>query len=71
MGSGGSPDTTPKEINYKYDPRGSRLTHVLGKLLYECRLQEEQLRALSQHQLNAIRSYKDFLSEADATELGT
>ena len=23
-----------KEINYKYDSRGSRLTHVLGKLLY-------------------------------------
>jgi hypothetical protein len=53
------------------DSRGSRLTHVLGKLLYEGRLEEEQLRGLSQHQLNAIRSYKDFLSEADATEPGT
>jgi len=60
-----------KEINYKYDSRGSRLTHVLGKLLYEGRLEEEQLRGLSQHQLNAIRSHKDFLSEADATEPGT
>ncbi len=50
-----------KEITYKYDSRGSRLTHVLGKLLYEGRLEEEQLRGLSQHQLNAIRSYKDFL----------
>jgi hypothetical protein len=60
-----------KEINCKYDSRGSRLTHVLGKLLYEGRVEEEQLRGLSQHQLNAIRSYKDFLSEADATEPGT
>jgi hypothetical protein len=60
-----------KGINYKYDSRGSRLTHVLGKLLYEGRLEEEQLRGLSQHQLNAIRSYRDFLSEAEATEPGT
>src|SRR5271157_794768 len=60
-----------KEINYKYDSRGSRLTHVLGTLLYEGRLEEEQLRGLSQHQLNAIRWYKPFLSEADATEPGT
>ena len=57
-----------KEINSKYDSRGSRLTHVLGKLLYEGRLEEEQLRGLSQHQLKAIRSYKDFLSEMDSTE---
>ena len=60
-----------KGINYKYDSRGSRLTHVLGTLLYEGRLEEEQLRGLSQHQLNAIRWYKNFLSEADATEPGT
>jgi hypothetical protein len=57
--------------HYKYDSRGSRLTNVFGKLLHEGRLEEEQLRGLSQHQLNAIRSYKDFLSEADATEPGT
>jgi hypothetical protein len=44
-----------KEINYKYDSRGSRLTHVLGKLLDEGRLEDGQLRGLSQHQLNAIR----------------
>jgi hypothetical protein len=33
-----------KKINYKYDSRGSRLTHVLGKLLYGGRLEEERLR---------------------------
>jgi hypothetical protein len=60
-----------KEAHYKYDSPGSRLTHVLGKLLYEARLEEEQLRGLNQHQLNAIRWYKDFMSEADATEPGT
>jgi hypothetical protein len=59
-----------KEINYKYDSRGSRLTHVLGKLLSGSRLEEERLRGLSQHQLNAIHSYKDFLSETDGTEPG-
>jgi hypothetical protein len=37
-----------KEINYKYDSRGSRLSHVLGKLLYEGRLEEEQLRGLTE-----------------------
>jgi hypothetical protein len=60
-----------KEINSKYDSRGSRLTHVLGKLLYEGRLEEEQLRGLSQHKLDAIRSYKEFLAEVEATEPGT
>ena len=60
-----------KEINSKYDSRDSRLMHVLGRLLYEGRLEEEQLRGLSQHKLDAIRSYKEFLAEADATEPGT
>jgi hypothetical protein len=60
-----------KEINSKYDSRGSRLTHVLGKLLYEGRLDEEQLRGLSQEKLDAIRSCKEFLAEVEAAELGT
>jgi hypothetical protein len=60
-----------KGINSKYDSRGSRLTHVLGKLLYEGRLEEEQLGGLSQEKLDAICSYKDFLSEMDTTEPGT
>jgi len=58
-----------KEINTKYDSRGSRLTHVLGRLLYEGRLEEEQLRGLGQH-LDAILSYKDFLAEVDTMEPG-
>jgi len=33
-----------KEIDRKYDSRGSRLTEVLGRLLYENRLREEELR---------------------------
>ena len=37
-----------RKINSKYDSHGSRLTHVLGKLPYEGRLEEEQLRGLSQ-----------------------
>ena len=60
-----------KEINSKYDSRGSRLMHVLGRLLYEGRLSEEQLRGLSQDKLDAIRSYKEFLVEVEATEPGT
>jgi Photoprotection regulator fluorescence recovery protein len=60
-----------KEINSKYDSRGSRMTHVLGKLLYEGRLGEEQLRSLSREKLDAIRSYKEFLSELETTEPGT
>jgi hypothetical protein len=60
-----------KEINDKYDSRGSRLTHVLGKLLYEGKLKEEQLRGLSQEKLDAIRSYQEFLAEVEAMEPGT
>ena len=60
-----------KEINSKYDSRGSRLIHVLGKLLHEGRLEEEQLRGLTQSRLDAIRSYKEFLAEVEATEPGT
>src|SRR3984885_10513666 len=35
-----------KEIDRKYDSRGSRLKDVLGRLLYENRLREEDLRGL-------------------------
>ena len=59
-----------KEINYKYDFRGSRLTHVLGKLVHEGRLQEEHLRGISADKLKAIRSYAAFLARMDATESG-
>jgi hypothetical protein len=56
-----------KEIDCKYDFRGSRLTHVLGRLLYEGRVDEEQLRGLREDKLKSIRSYAKFLAEeADA-----
>ena len=35
-----------KEINRKYDYRYSQLTHVFGRLLYEKRLRENELRGL-------------------------
>ena len=60
-----------KEINYKYDFRGSRLAHVLGRLLYEGRLGEEQLLGLGEDKLKAIRSYAEFLAKMDTTESGT
>ena len=56
-----------KEIDRKYDFRGSRLTHVLGRLLYEGRVDEEQLRGLREDKLKSIRSRAKFLAvEADA-----
>jgi Photoprotection regulator fluorescence recovery protein len=56
-----------KEIDRKYDFRGSRLTHVLARLLYEGRVDEEQLRGLREDKLKSIRSHAQFLAEeADA-----
>src|ERR1022692_446268 len=43
-----------KEIDRKYDYRYSQLTHVFGKLLYEKRLREEELRGLREDKLNSI-----------------
>ena len=60
-----------KEINSKYDFRGSRLTHVLGKLLYEGRVQEEQLRGIDEDKLKAVRSYAEFLDGMDKTKSGS
>ncbi|MGB9232940.1 MAG: hypothetical protein WCC04_00875 [Terriglobales bacterium] len=55
-----------KEIDRKYDFRGSRLTEVLGRLLYEKRLTEEELRGLREDKLKSIRSFAKFLAEATA-----
>jgi hypothetical protein len=56
-----------KEIDRKYDFRGSRLTHVLGRLLCEGRVDEQQLRGLREDKLKSIRSLAKFLAEeADA-----
>jgi hypothetical protein len=52
-----------KEIDCKYDFRGSRLTDVLGRLLYEGRVNEEQLRGLRADKLKSIRSHAKFLAE--------
>jgi hypothetical protein len=50
-----------KEIDRKYDFRGSRLTDVLGRLLYENRLGEEDLRGLPEDKMKSIRSFAQFL----------
>ena len=52
-----------KEIDRKYDYRYSQLTQVFGKLLYEKRLREEELRGLQEDKLNSIRSVAQFLAE--------
>ena len=55
-----------KEIDRKYDFRGSRLTDVLGRLLYENRLGEEDLRGLRKEKMKSIRSFAKFLAEDTA-----
>jgi hypothetical protein len=55
-----------KEIDRKYDFRGSRLRDVLGRLLYETRLNEEELRGLGEDKLKLIRSFAKFLAEDTA-----
>jgi len=52
-----------KEIDRKYDYRYSQLTHVFGRLLYEKRLREEELRGLREDKLKLIRSIANFLAE--------
>src|ERR1700692_3145762 len=52
-----------KEINRKYDYRYSQPTHVFGRLLYEKRLREDELRGLREDKLNSIHSLAKFLEE--------
>jgi hypothetical protein len=52
-----------KEIDRKYDYRYSQLTHVFGRLLYEKRLRQEELRGLREDKLRPIRSFAKFLAE--------
>ena len=54
-----------KEIDRKYEYRGSKLTFVFGTLLHEGRLTEHDLRGLREDKLEAIRSYADFLAKVD------
>ena len=55
-----------KEIDRKYDYRYSQLTHVFGRLLYERRVSEEDLRGLREDKLKPIRSIAKFLAEDTA-----
>jgi hypothetical protein len=55
-----------KEIDRKYDFRGSRLIDVLGRLLYENRLGEEDLHGLREEKMKSIRSFAQFLRDGAA-----
>ena len=55
-----------KEIDRKYDFRDSRLTDVLGRLLYENRLGEEELRGLREEKMKSICSFAQFLRDGAA-----
>src|ERR1035437_8308888 len=52
-----------KEIDRKYDFRYSQLTQVFGRLLYEKRLREDELRGLREDKLKPIRSVAKFFAE--------
>ena len=52
-----------KDIDSKYDFRSSRLTRVFGRLLYESRLIEEELRGLGEDKLKLIHSFAKFLTD--------
>jgi hypothetical protein len=55
-----------KEIDRKYDFRGSRLIDVLGRLLYEDRITEEDLRGVREEKMKSIRSFAQFLRDSAA-----
>jgi hypothetical protein len=52
-----------KDIDRKYDFRSSRLTRMLGMPLCESRITAEELRALGDDKMKAIRSCAEVLSE--------
>jgi hypothetical protein len=52
-----------KDIDRKYEFRSSRLTRVLGMLLSEHRIREEELRSLQEDKVKAIRTCAAVLSE--------
>ena len=49
-----------KDLDRKYEFRSSRLTRVFGRLLYERRIGEEDLRGLGEDKMKAIRSCARF-----------
>ena len=56
-----------KEIDHKYNYRYSQLTQVFGRLLYETRVSEEELRGFREDKLTTIRSLAKFLAEDAAS----
>jgi len=52
-----------KEIDRKYEFRSSRLTRVLGTLLFEGRITEKELHGLGEDKVKAVRSGAKVLSE--------
>jgi len=56
-----------KEIDRTYDYRYSQLTHVFGRLLYEGRVSEEELRGLSDDKLKSILSLAELLAKYSAS----
>ena len=52
-----------KDIDRSYDTRGSRLKDVLGRLLYENRISEDDLRGLGEEKMKSIRSFAQFLRD--------
>ena len=63
MGHGHYLTQSGKEIDRKYDYRYSQLTQVFGRLWYEKRLREEELRGLREDKLKPIRSFAKFSAE--------
>jgi hypothetical protein len=55
-----------KQIDRKYDRRSSQLTSVLGRLVFEGRVTEGELKGLEQERLKSIRSYAQFLATMEA-----
>jgi hypothetical protein len=52
-----------KDIDHKYDFRFSKLTQVLGRLLSEGRISEQELRGVREDKMKAIRCCAEVLSE--------
>ena len=55
-----------KDINRKYDTRGSRLKDVLGRLMYENRIGEDDLCGLRKEKMKSIYSFAQFLRDGAA-----
>lgn len=51
-----------KEIDRKYDYRYSHVTEVLGRLLHERRVSEDELRGLREDKMKLIHSFAEFLA---------